>query len=610
MPSRMRVFSAAHSLLLIASFLSFPSFAVAADVWDGPAFSSSAEALRIAAAAIKADKDSEATMFLSHVEFSFDAQGRAVEIWHRIYRIENEEGVKNWADISCSWEPWHQSKPEIKAQVTTSDGTVHSLDPKTLNDVPVHEDEPDIYSDAREYGGPLPAIAPGAIIEEVITLRDTSPFFAGGQVERYKLARDIPVTKTRFVISHPESLPLHYVLQLLPTATVKKSTENGIETITIENGPFEAFTDDTSHLPPDVLPFPELEFSTGSSWQQVALEYAHQINDKLRQADVQSLISRANISSMKDAPRLDVIRRLVATLHKSVRYTGVEFGESTLVPQFPAETLKRKYGDCKDKAALLVTMLRSVGIPANLALLSSGPGQDVNAQLPGMGLFDHAIVYVPASGSDPELWIDATAEYTQVGVLPRMDYGRLALIVDEKTTSLTKIPELTAAQNVHREMREFTLAEYGPARIREIDSDEGPMDSDYRDYYTRDAKKLREGSEKYVKDIYLADSLTAFEKGDASDLDKPFTVTFTAKGRRGFSDRENAVVYIYPARLMDGLPDYFETKEEPQKDNAEDKENSTPKKPRRFDWQFSPFVNEWHYKYRAARIQAARSSCR
>ena len=606
MPFRTRVFSLAHGLLLFVLFL-MPSVLGAAPAaadgpWDAPAFSSSPEALRLAATAIKADKDADATMFLNHIQFTFDAQGREVETWHRIYRIENEEGVKNWAEVSGSWEPWHQSKPEIKARVLAPDGAVHQLDPKTLNDVPVHEDDADVYSDARRYGGPLPAIAPGAIVEEEVIISDTSVFFAGGQVERRALVKGIPVTKTRFVISHPESLPLHYVLHLLPAATVKKSTENGVETITIENGPFAAFTDDTSFLPPDVLPYPEVELSTGSSWQQVVTEYAHLVNDKLRLADVQPLVARANI---KDASRQDVVRRLVGALHKSVRYTGVEFGESTLVPQFPAETLKRKYGDCKDKATLLVAMLRAAGIPANLALLYSGPGQDVNTDLPGMGVFDHAIVYVPASGADPELWIDATAQYSRVGVLPEMDYGRWALVVDEKTTALKKIPALASAQNVHRETREFTMAEYGPARIVETNAQEGPMEAEYRDYYTGDAKKLRENSEKYVKGAYLADSLISLEKGDASDLDKPFTVTYTAKGRRGFSDRENAVVYIYPANLMDGLPNYFETSEEKQKEQQTDEaadsddEDSTAKKPRKFDWQFNPFVNEWHYRITA-----------
>ncbi len=93
---------------------------------------------------------------------------------------------------------------------------------------------------------PLPAVAPGAIVEEEIVVRDTAPFFTGGQVERRTLVKGVPVAKTRFVISHPESLPLHYVLQLLPAASVSRSTEDGVG-ITIENGPLEAFSEDTRY---------------------------------------------------------------------------------------------------------------------------------------------------------------------------------------------------------------------------------------------------------------------------------------------------------------------------------------------------------------------------
>ncbi len=52
-----------------------------------------------------------------------------------------------------------------------------------------------------------------------------------------------------------------------------------------------------------------------------------------------------------------------------------------------------------------------------------------------------------------------------------MDYGRWALIVDEKTESLKKIPDITSAANVHRESREVTLAEYGMATFVETDDE-------------------------------------------------------------------------------------------------------------------------------------------
>jgi transglutaminase-like putative cysteine protease/Flp pilus assembly protein TadD len=567
----------------------------AQDVWNAPAFSSDPEAIRRAAAEIKPAKDMEATIFLSEFNLAFDPAGKLLKKRHLIYRIETTEGIEDWSEVRGNWEPWYQTKPEIKARVITADGAVHTLDSATLNDVPVHENTPDLYSDERAYGGPLPALAAGAIVEEEITSRDTAVFFSGGEVQEFVVARNVPVQKTRFVLSHPESLPVRFELHLLPDAAVNKSVADGLETITIEKNSMEAYTKETPNAPPDVYLYPEIDITTGTTWQRVASEYARKLTEKLRIADVQPLVSRLELGSN---PGLDAVRKIVASLHKNVRYTGVEFGQSSLIPQYPGETLKRKYGDCKDKATLLIAMLRAAGIPANLALLSSGPGQDTNPEMPGMGTFDHAIVYVPAAGSNPELWIDATAQYSRVGDLPDMDYGRWALVVDEKTTALKKIPELTSEKNVHIETREFTLADYGPARILERDEQIGPTEADYRDYYGGDPKKVKENSEDYIKGTYLADSLTSLDKTDPADLDKPFVVTFTAKGRRGFTEMDNAIVYIPHGNLFYGMPKYFLTSEKEAKEDRDDPDEDAAK-PRTVDWVITPFSTEWRYKINA-----------
>jgi Flp pilus assembly protein TadD len=590
------------SLTLIFSFI-FVFMQVASalqtdDVWSVPSFSATPEALTRAALAVKPDKDTEATFLLREEKHLFDPDGKEVEIYHQIYRIETEEGVKGWSEVSGAWQPWYQSKPEIQARVITTDGVVHLLDQKTLTDVPVHQNTPDSYGDSRRLAGPLPAVAVGAIIEEEVTIRGTNSFFRGLAAERSKLDRNVPVAMTRIVLSYPTSLPVRYKLHLAPDAKIKKSSAGVVETLVIEHGRFEARTQSLKNIPYDVAVGPEFEFSTGSTWQAVASGYAKLANDKARLADVQPMVLKA---TTKAANREEAVRKLVAALHANVRYTGIEFGESSWIPQFPAETLKRKYGDCKDKANLLVAMLRAAGIQASLALLDSGPGEDVNPELPGMGNFDHAIVYVPASEKAPELWIDATANYTKVGDLPDMDYGRWALVIDQKTTELKKIPELTAAQNFHREIREFTLAEYGPAKIVERDEQLGPTEAEYREYYDGDAKALREASEKYVKRAYLADALGSLEHSPSLDLEKPFWVTFTAKGKRGSTDYDNAVAAIRIEDLFGALPNYFVSD---QKDDSgadaddEDDEAIKPdkQKPRAVDWRIRPYIHEWDYK--------------
>jgi hypothetical protein len=66
-------------------------------------------------------------------------------------------------------------------------------------------------------------------------------------------------------------------------------------------------------------------------------------------------------------------------------------------------------------AGCRVACLRHRGVPA---LLSAGDDQDVSADLPGLGMFNHAIVFVPGVNAGKDLWIDATAEYARVGTLP------------------------------------------------------------------------------------------------------------------------------------------------------------------------------------------------
>ncbi|GAB2501068.1 DUF3857 domain-containing transglutaminase family protein [Lysobacter humi (ex Lee et al. 2017)] len=98
-----------------------------------------------------------------------------------------------------------------------------------------------------------------------------------------------------------------------------------------------------------------------------------------------------------------------------VRYFGLELGESTHRPHPPSETWSRRFGDCKDKAYLLVTVLARLGIDAVPALVSSGDGRAVAARLPAADAFDHVIVRAMLDGK--AVWVDPTR--TQQGGDPR-----------------------------------------------------------------------------------------------------------------------------------------------------------------------------------------------
>jgi len=556
------------------------SFSVAAQNLSDPAFSADPQELLQAASNIQQEKPSPATVLLSEHIVEFDSKANQTETVRTVYRVNTAEGVANWSESRTRWEPWHQARPEIKTRVITPDGAVHNLDVKTLTDRPVHE-ESTIYTDDRVLAGPIPAVTPGAVVEEQITIRDTSPFFAAGITDRVYFVQSVPVVKTRLVLRHPESVHLNYSLKLLPKAVVGKHASGGIEEIVIENGSSDPY-EELSNVPADVVLYPQVVFGTGKSWHDIASSYSQLAEPKIAPGALEKSLP-PQMPNNASAP--DKVRILVAFLHKRVRYTGVEFGEAALIPQVPSETLKRGYGDCKDKSALLVSMLRAAGIPAHLALLQAGPGQDIDADLPGMGEFDHAIVYIPGN---PGLWIDATAEHNPMNALPVDDQGRLALIIADDTAALTKTPEAKAEDNLLVENREVHLSEYGPAQITESWEPHGNIEAEYRSYYTPDRNEQRKKElEKYVKSVYLAESLSKLENGDNADLLKPFQMKLEVKrGRRGFTGLEDALVVIQHGYLNDRLPVLL--RQEKPADEADKK--------RSVDYAMTPFVTEWRYR--------------
>lgn len=551
--------------------------------WALPAFSADPAALLQAASQVKRQPDADITMLWDGTEIHLDAENRMVFRVHMIGRIENADGAHNWTQAGMTWAPWRQQRPEIRARVIAPDGTVHTLDPKALTDAPAGDERPEVYDDNRNYSGPLPAVVPGAIVEVEEVLTDKEPNFAAGALQRVTVGRrGIPVEHTQIVVEAPAGAPLQYKTLLLPSMMITKEKENGIVRLTFEQGPMPARLDAEPNLPSDVPDAPQVLVSTAPSWQALAQAYLQMAEPQIKTEQVHALVART--IGPGDSPAI-ILEKLLAVLHREVRYTGVEFGQSKLLPAVPADVLARQYGDCKDKATLLVALLRAAGVPANLALLSAGPGFDTEPDLPGVEAFDHAIVHIPGP---PEIWVDATAEFSRAGTLPAGDQGRRALIIAAGTTGLTTTPESHSADNGEVETREVFLSEYGPGRVVETTSPIGTWESGYRSTYSSGiTKEQHDQITAYVKNAYLGDSIASVEAGDARDLRHPFQLRLEAlKCRRAYADLETALVVPTLNTILSSLPEAVQQEDNPA---------ATSKPPRTSDFVFTPFHVEWQY---------------
>ncbi|MGA2418825.1 MAG: DUF3857 domain-containing protein [Candidatus Acidiferrum sp.] len=590
---------------LLASFLLYfhsarPVIADQPAAWSLPRFGPDAAALYQAASA-PTPKPGTDVLFLDDEErYTFDADGKSIRTRYMVYKILTQRGAEGWDNLSLAWEPWHEERPELIARVITPDNAAHLLDPKTISDSPARDEDENTYGDSRVLRAPLPAIAPGSVVEELEVTKESAPFFGAGVVQRSFFGREVPVQFSKLLIDLPASLPIRYEIELLPQMRPVRTEANGRVILEFDQGPIEALDELEPHLPFEVPDSPQVVFATGTSWQGVAAGYAKIVDEKVALKDVQQLVNGLIANKTTAAEKTDAI---VQYLGREIRYTGIEFGDAAIVPHTPAETLKRKYGDCKDKATLAVAMLRAAGVPAYVALLSVGRRQEVPADLPGMGLFDHAMVYVPGKpDSSPDLWIDATSEYSRLGQVPDSDQGRLALVARAETTALLRIPESTAKENLIVEKREFVLAESGPAKVVEVTEPSGVFESEYRSTYAaEDDKTLKKNFKDYVDSQYLAEKVSRIDMSKPADLAKQFQLTLEASGaKRGFTYLDSAIAAIRVETLFYWLPDELQeaAKPEMQADaKGDDVATEKPKKPRTEDYLLpEAFVCEWQYK--------------
>ena len=113
-----------------------------------------------------------------------------------------------------------------------------------------------------------------------------------------------------------------------------------------------------------------------------------------------------------------------------------------------ASMLKDKLADNEDKAVLLMTALKSVGIDSYTVLVSGKDGGSLNPKFFSFSQFTHTVIAVPQPGGS-YLWLDPTVSYAAYGFVPWKDSGADALLIKNGKGEMLTLPaknELSATR--------------------------------------------------------------------------------------------------------------------------------------------------------------------
>jgi tetratricopeptide (TPR) repeat protein len=222
---------------------------------------------------------------------------------------------------------------------------------------------------------------------------------------------------------------------------------------------------------------PYLHASTYKTWDDVGRWYWHLVEDQLAADDtLRRAAAEATRGLRTDEEKIRALHRLVI---EGTRYVGLEFGIHGFKPYKVTQVLARRFGDCKDKASLLLALLREAGIDAELVLVRTRRGGKVDTAPASLAVFDHAIVYVPRLS----LYLDGTAEWAGMRELPSQDQGVMVLRVSARTATLTETPVLPASTNRAARSWKVALEAGGGARIDEDLTVTGQAAPEWRMHY-------------------------------------------------------------------------------------------------------------------------------
>lgn len=200
-----------------------------------------------------------------------------------------------------------------------------------------------------------------------------------------------------------------------------KITKEDVKAIKLENG-----------IPTWVIPFSYFTLSGFESWTDVN-HWAEKVFALENEPNLDVVFEEIFDGEETTTEKID---KIIDFVQNEIRYMGIESGIGSFKPFAPEQVVKQRYGDCKDKSLLLVSLLKQIGITeAYPALVNMFWRHTVNDQLPSGQVFNHCIATF--NYEDKTYWIDGT--YTQQGGkfqdLAIRDYGK-ALIIGQPSDSL------------------------------------------------------------------------------------------------------------------------------------------------------------------------------
>ena len=406
---------------------------------------------------------------------------------HQRYRILSDAGGRDYNTVIVDYDPLSAYCEIRNVTIYRHDGTVEQAAPDVLDyPAPAHM----IYWGARQKMVALGRLEPG---DEVEFLTYKKGFTYALLQDEDPDAKYIPPMRGHFydIVPFWSSQPVKekvYQVSVLTNKNLKYQIYNGgIALNTQKEGDRTIYTFFKSDIMPLKTPRntvanndiePKLIVTTAQNWEAKSMWF-YGVNEDFGSfeatPEIQQKVNELLKPAKTENDSLDILTHWVAD---NVRYSGISMGEGEGFTLHKCEmTFRDRCGVCKDKAGMLIGMLRAAGFKAYAAMTMAGERiEDIPADQ-----FNHCITVVQRRNGnyqllDPtwvpgvrgELWSSAEQQQNYLMGLPNGAKLGLTPVSDPKNhylkmtaeTQITKKGTLKATVTITADRQSDRVVRY------------------------------------------------------------------------------------------------------------------------------------------------------
>jgi hypothetical protein len=401
-------------------------------------------------------------------------------------KVLTEKGRRENRTLSLSYQIPYTTVAVPTLEVIKPDGKVVIVDVATNSKDSIDDSQmsANIYDpNSHVVRVNIPQLEVGDIVHSVVRQTTERPLLTGEFADENVFEGSGYIRHIAYEIHAPGERPLKRIAlrDEVPGTVTSFVQTNADKTLTyhweIKDVP-RMF--DEAGMPPYDMVLQRLFVSTTPDWQTISKWYWNLSQSHL-DAITPELKKKVFELTADKTNDLDKIHALFYYVSKNIRYMGLtpEKDRPGFEPHDVGITFDKQYGVCRDKAALLVAMLRNAGFDAFPVLINIGAKRDQEVPQPD---FDHAIVSVELTKGEYVL-MDPTDEQTR-DLLPSYDCNRSYLVCRAEGENLRTSPVPPVNEHLVRIQTTGVLGVDGHLDAKSELAFDGVNDDQYRNAFS------------------------------------------------------------------------------------------------------------------------------